>query len=40
MLFRYSALTFNSHKIHFDHEYATKVENHPGKNNLLKTDHV
>ncbi|GAA5806414.1 hypothetical protein HPULCUR_011948 [Helicostylum pulchrum] len=29
LLFRYSALTFNSHKIHFDHEYATKVENHP-----------
>ncbi|GAN04053.1 acyl-CoA dehydrogenase [Mucor ambiguus] len=29
-LFRYSALTFNSHKIHFDHEYATKIEKHPG----------
>lgn len=34
-MFRYSALTFNSHQIHFDHEYATKVENHPGKNKLL-----
>lgn len=31
LLFRYSALTFNSHQIHFDNEYATKVENHPGK---------
>ncbi|CEI91312.1 hypothetical protein RMCBS344292_05609 [Rhizopus microsporus] len=29
LLFRYSALTFNSHKIHFDHEYATSVEKHP-----------
>jgi 3-methylfumaryl-CoA hydratase len=30
-LFRYSALTFNSHRIHFDHEYAKNVEDHPGK---------
>jgi len=30
LLFRYSALTFNSHRIHFDHEYANKVELHPG----------
>ncbi|RCH99281.1 hypothetical protein CU098_000621, partial [Rhizopus stolonifer] len=29
LLFRYSALTFNSHKIHFDHLYATQVEKHP-----------
>ncbi|KAG0369001.1 hypothetical protein BGZ54_000632 [Gamsiella multidivaricata] len=29
-LFRYSAMTFNSHRIHFDHEYANKVEDHPG----------
>ncbi|KAI7904171.1 uncharacterized protein BX663DRAFT_419157, partial [Cokeromyces recurvatus] len=29
LLFRYSALTFNSHKIHFDHEYATNIEHHP-----------
>lgn len=29
LLFRYSALTFNSHKIHFDREYATQVENLP-----------
>ncbi|KAI8642755.1 hypothetical protein BD408DRAFT_343556 [Parasitella parasitica] len=29
LLFRYSALTFNSHMIHFDHEYAIKVEKHP-----------
>ncbi|KAF9929615.1 hypothetical protein FBU30_001404 [Linnemannia zychae] len=28
-LFRYSALTFNSHRIHFDHEYANNVEDHP-----------
>ncbi|KAI9025184.1 hypothetical protein CLU79DRAFT_78749 [Phycomyces nitens] len=29
LLFRYSALTFNSHKIHFDHTYATTQEHHP-----------
>lgn len=26
LLFRYSALTFNSHRIHYDHPYATQVE--------------
>ena len=30
MLFRYSALTFNSHRIHYDHPYATQVEAYPG----------
>jgi 3-methylfumaryl-CoA hydratase len=29
MLFRYSALTFNSHRIHFDRNYATAVEGYP-----------
>jgi len=29
-LFRYSALTFNSHRIHYDREYATKQEGYPG----------
>ncbi|KAJ3212894.1 hypothetical protein HDU67_003511 [Dinochytrium kinnereticum] len=29
-LFRYSALTFNSHKIHLDNDFATKVEGQPG----------
>lgn len=29
-LFRYSAITFNSHKIHYDREYATKEEGYPG----------
>jgi 3-methylfumaryl-CoA hydratase len=29
-LFRYSALTFNSHRIHYDHPYATGVEGYPG----------
>ena len=27
-LFRYSALTYNSHRIHYDLEYTTKVEGH------------
>ena len=29
-LFRYSAATFNAHRIHFDRDYATKVEHYPG----------
>jgi 3-methylfumaryl-CoA hydratase len=30
LLFRYSALTFNGHRIHFDRRYATEVEGYPG----------
>jgi 3-methylfumaryl-CoA hydratase len=30
MLFRYSALTFNGHRIHFDQAYATGEEGYPG----------
>lgn len=30
LLFRYSAATFNSHRIHYDQEYATRVEGHQG----------
>jgi hydroxyacyl-ACP dehydratase HTD2-like protein with hotdog domain len=30
MLFRYSALTGNSHRIHYDLDYATRVEGYPG----------
>jgi len=29
-LFRYSALTFNGHRIHYDREYAMKEEGYPG----------
>ncbi|TCS62634.1 FAS1-like dehydratase domain-containing protein [Varunaivibrio sulfuroxidans] len=29
LLFRYSALTFNGHRIHYDHPYATHVEGYP-----------
>ena len=29
-LFRYSALTFNAHRIHYDREYATGEEFYPG----------
>lgn len=29
-LFRYSALTFNGHRIHYDRRYAGKVEGYPG----------
>ncbi|MBA2934827.1 MaoC family dehydratase N-terminal domain-containing protein [Sphingomonas sp. CGMCC 1.13654] len=29
-LFRYSALTFNAHRIHYDRDYATGVEIYPG----------
>jgi 3-methylfumaryl-CoA hydratase len=30
MLFRYSALTFNGHRIHYDRSYVTGVEGYPG----------
>jgi 3-methylfumaryl-CoA hydratase len=30
MLFRYSALTFNGHRIHYDHPYVTEVEGYGG----------
>ena len=29
-LFRYSALTFNGHRIHYDRKYATESEGYPG----------
>ncbi len=30
MLFRYSAVTFNGHRIHYDEPYVTKAEGYPG----------
>jgi 3-methylfumaryl-CoA hydratase len=30
LLFRFSALTFNSHRIHYDRPYATEAEGYPG----------
>jgi 3-methylfumaryl-CoA hydratase len=30
LLFRYSALTFNGHRIHYDLPYVTQVEGYPG----------
>ena len=29
LLFRYSALTFNGHRIHYDHPYVTNSEGYP-----------
>lgn len=29
-LFKYSALTFNGHRIHYDRDYAASVEHYPG----------
>ena len=29
-LFRYSAVTWNAHRIHYDKSYASEVEGHPG----------
>lgn len=29
MLFRFSALTFNGHRIHYDHRYTSEVEGYP-----------
>jgi len=30
MLFRFSALTFNGRRIHYDLPYVTRVEGYPG----------
>lgn len=30
MLFRFSALTFNGHRIHYDRDYVTREEGYPG----------
>jgi 3-methylfumaryl-CoA hydratase len=30
LLFRYSALTLNGHRIHYDRQYVTQVEGYPG----------
>ncbi len=30
LLFRFSALTFNGHRIHYDRRYATEIEKYPG----------
>lgn len=30
LLFRFSALTYNGHRIHYDHAYATREEFYPG----------
>nr|WP_314483137.1 MaoC family dehydratase N-terminal domain-containing protein [uncultured Pseudomonas sp.] len=30
LLFRYSAVTFNGHRIHYDWPYATEIEGYPG----------
>lgn len=30
LLFRFSALTFNGHRIHYDYQYAREVEGYPG----------
>ena len=30
LLFRYSALTFNGHRIHYDRRYVTSIEGYPG----------
>lgn len=30
LLFRFSALTFNGHRIHYDRRYTTEVEEYPG----------
>jgi len=29
LLFRFSAVTFNGHRIHYDHDYATRGEHYP-----------
>ena len=38
LLFRYSAVTFNSHRIHYDHPYVTTVEGYPGAGGARAAD--
>ena len=38
MLFRYSALTFNSHRIHYDYPYVTEIEGYPGPDRARAAD--
>ncbi len=33
LLFRYSALSFNGHRIHYDLKFATEDEGYPGHKN-------
>ena len=46
LLFQYSALGFNTHRIHFDRDYATRIEGHPdlvvngGLATLLATEYL
>lgn len=36
LLFRFSALTFNPHKIHYDRRFCTEVEGRPGMSKRLE----
>ena len=38
LLFRYSALTFNGHRIHYDRRYVTEVEGYPGAGRARTAD--
>ena len=38
LLFRYSALTFNGHRIHYDRRYVTEVEGYPGLDRARPAD--
>ena len=38
LLFRYSALTFNGHRIHYDRKYVTEVEGYPGPDRARPAD--
>ena len=38
LLFRYSALTFNGHRIHYDRRYVTEVEGYPGPGRARAAD--
>lgn len=39
-LFRYSAATFNAHRIHLDPEYCRNEEGHPGTYDIPREDHT
>ena len=38
LLFRYSALTFNGHRIHYDRRYVTQIRGLPGPDRAWSAD--
>ena len=39
VMFRFSALTFNASRIHYDYKYVTETEGYPGLNRECQADY-